>query len=107
MTGDTKHRTLKDQLESEIADMERDASEDPEKYNGQPLVVLKLEPYRLILRLCWQPRSNPARSNPAPGASHPRNGRFSMKLVTAMSTAALVLVPAVGFAEMVHETNQA
>ena len=21
---------------------------DPEKYNGQPLVVLKLEPYRLI-----------------------------------------------------------
>jgi hypothetical protein len=48
MTGDTKHRTLKDQLESEIADMERDASEDPEKYNGQPLVGLKLEPYRLI-----------------------------------------------------------
>jgi hypothetical protein len=28
--------------------MERDASEDSEKYNGQPLVVLKLEPFRLI-----------------------------------------------------------
>jgi hypothetical protein len=32
MAGDRKHRTLTDQLESEIADMELDASEDYEKY---------------------------------------------------------------------------
>jgi hypothetical protein len=34
MTGDTKPRTLKDQLESEIADTEREAAENPEKYDG-------------------------------------------------------------------------
>ena len=34
MTGDTKLRTLKDQLESETADSERSAAEDSERYNG-------------------------------------------------------------------------
>jgi hypothetical protein len=34
MTDDTKHRTLQDQLESEIADMERHATENPERYDG-------------------------------------------------------------------------
>jgi hypothetical protein len=47
-------------------------------------VVLKLEPFRLI-------------SVYAVGVGP--KGRFSMKLVTAMSTAALVLIPAVGIAQ--------
>jgi hypothetical protein len=34
MTGDTKHRTLKDQLEAEIADMERHVEEDPDHCHG-------------------------------------------------------------------------
>jgi hypothetical protein len=34
MTGDKKLRTLKDQLESETADLERSAAEDSERYNG-------------------------------------------------------------------------
>jgi hypothetical protein len=34
MTGDTKLRTLKDQLESETADLERSAAEDLDRYNG-------------------------------------------------------------------------
>jgi hypothetical protein len=34
MTADKKPRTLKDQLESKIADMDRSAAEDPERYNG-------------------------------------------------------------------------
>jgi len=34
MTGNTKHRTLEDQLESEIADTERRAAENPEHYDG-------------------------------------------------------------------------
>jgi hypothetical protein len=53
-------------------------------------VVLKLEPFRLIsvyvggVEVIWHPSAQ---------------WRFSMKLVTAMSTAALVLIPAVGFAQ--------
>jgi hypothetical protein len=34
MTGDTKPRTLKDQLESETANTERSSAEDSERYNG-------------------------------------------------------------------------
>jgi hypothetical protein len=35
MTNDTKHRTLKDQLDAEIADWERRCEEDPDySYGG-------------------------------------------------------------------------
>jgi hypothetical protein len=34
MTGDRKHRTLKDQLEAEIADMERRVADDPDRLYG-------------------------------------------------------------------------
>jgi hypothetical protein len=58
-------------------------------------VVLELEPYRLISVYV----ADLGAIRPRNRSFVQRNRRFSMKLVTALSTAALVLVPAVGFAQ--------
>jgi hypothetical protein len=57
-------------------------------------MVALVEPYRLTCVLMAE-RNNPAQSSSQQETSR----RFSMKFVTALSTAAFVLVPAVGLAQ--------